>query len=520
VATNEGNTLIDCLGETFYDLGEAPYLNAMIKIVYTPLNTALDSVMERPTIVLYTCSSVGQFCTECLSLPSTLNCNYCITPGDALLPSNYQCRLSSTCGATDNLVAVTTPAECSVIEPPMIDSITPSAGPVEGGTSIEIKGRNLGVERSHIVDVVIGNNTICDVIDYLPGRRIVCLSRRGKQEMANNVMVTLSYQSKRVVSNTNFSFTQPRLGAPSVIPNMGPGAGGTPLIINGSFLDIGTTRSVQIGDSSTCDIVSISSHEIVCVTRPEPDLDLISSPLFLMTVSIDGWSRTTITYQYARDPKVDSVSPLSSIASGGTTYTIEGKDLSIARIRHLVFYLIPVTQEDTPNMADNQNDGPPTESPPEGPPDNSEGPKFSVPSPLLITDPFTLCAETWDYKSEACLGRRNDMLDCLAPPLSPGRYHIGLLMDAACHLLDLKMAVTVYQDPVFIPFNEPQVFSETEFLKKDVVINIKGQRLNFASHALDLELEPCGSEERCLCEVLPFNTSNTDDTQVLYSIYI
>ena len=38
---------------------------------------------------------------------------------------------------------------------------------------------------------------------------------------------------------------------------MGPGAGGTPLIINGSFLDIGTTRSVQIGDSSTCDIVSI-----------------------------------------------------------------------------------------------------------------------------------------------------------------------------------------------------------------------------------------------------------------------
>ena len=93
-----------------------------------------------------------------------------------------------------------------------------------------------------------------------------------------------------------------------------------------------------------------------------------------------------------------SLSLLLSNSSGGTTYIIEGKELSIARIRHLVFYLIPVTQEDTPNMADNQND--PTESPPEGPPDNSEGPKFSVPSPLLITDPFTMCAETWDYKSE------------------------------------------------------------------------------------------------------------------------
>ena len=90
-----------------------------------PLPLSLPPAPSLPSlsVVLYTCSSVGQFCTECLSLPSTLNCNYCITPGDALLPSNYQCRLSSTCGATDNLVAVTTPAECSVIEPPVIDSV-------------------------------------------------------------------------------------------------------------------------------------------------------------------------------------------------------------------------------------------------------------------------------------------------------------------------------------------------------------------------------------------------------------
>ena len=45
------------------------------------------------------------------------------------------------------------------------------AGPVEGGTVIEIMGRNLGVEKDHIVDVIIGNNTICDVIEYQSGRR-------------------------------------------------------------------------------------------------------------------------------------------------------------------------------------------------------------------------------------------------------------------------------------------------------------------------------------------------------------
>lgn len=55
----------------------------------------------------------------------------------------------------------------------------------------------------------------------------------------------------------------------------------------------------------------------------------------------------------------------------------------------------------------------------------------------------------------------------------PGRYHIGLLMDAACHLLDLDMEVKVHQDPIFIPFSGPQVFTEMEFLKSDVVITIK-----------------------------------------------
>ena len=51
-------------------------------------------------------------------------------------------------------------------------------------------------------------------------------------------------------------------------------------------------------------------------------------------------------------------------------------------------------------------------------------------------------------------------------------------------------------------------------------IILKGQRLYFAPYDLDLELEPCDSEELCLCEVLPLNTTNTDDTQVSYSIYI
>ena len=54
---------------------------------------------------------------------------------------------------------------------------------------------------------------------------------------------------------------------------------------------------------------------ITCVTRPEPDSAVESSPLFLVTVAIDNWSRTSSTFRYFRDPEIDSISPLSSIAS-------------------------------------------------------------------------------------------------------------------------------------------------------------------------------------------------------------
>ena len=72
-----------------------------------------------------------------------------------------------------------------------------------------------------------------------------------------------------------------------------------------------------------------------------------------------------------------------------------------------------------------------------------------------------------------------EKMSCLAPPLPPGDYYVGLLMDAACQLLDLRTSVTVYHDPVFIPFQEPLIFSETDFLKEDVMISIKVYVLNW-----------------------------------------
>ena len=54
-----------------------------------------------------------------------------------------------------------------------------------------------------------------------------------------------------------------------------------------------------------------------------------------------------------------------------------------------------------------------------------------------------------------------------------GVYYTGVLMDAACHLLDINMIVVVQPDPYFEPFGEVLTFSETDILHDNIIITIQ-----------------------------------------------
>ena len=47
----------------FYDLGESRYLNAVVKLVYEPLNTPLDSVSDSQTSKIFYFHSLYPLCT-------------------------------------------------------------------------------------------------------------------------------------------------------------------------------------------------------------------------------------------------------------------------------------------------------------------------------------------------------------------------------------------------------------------------------------------------------------------------
>lgn len=81
---------------------------------------------------------------------------------------------------------------------------------------------------------------------------------------------------------------------------------------------------------------------------------------------------------------------------------------------------------------------------------------------------------------QGCVGTTEQVKTCVAPRLEPGTYAIGALMDAVCRLLDLKMTVTVYEDPVFSMFPETVFFPEAGFLQGSMVLTIQVQSVHLA----------------------------------------
>ena len=74
-------------------------------------------------------------------------------------------------------------------------------------------------------------------------------------------------------------------------------------------------------------------------------------------------------------------------------YTVEGRNLNAAQIRHLVFYI--------GTLGDENGTLPPPPTPRRNRRDNSGNEmEFMVPTPTLSNGTETECLETWDYMSE------------------------------------------------------------------------------------------------------------------------
>ncbi len=196
---------------------------------------------------------------------------------------------------------------------PTITTITPSSGPVAGGTSISIIGTNLTG-----ASLTIGGVAATNVVATATG---ITAKTPAGTEGAKPVVVTTS--GGTATKATGFTYMSlPTLT--DVSPVSGPVAGGTTITITGTNL---SGALVQVGGVNA--LVTATSATSITARTPAGTAGAKNVLITTAGGSVTG----TGAFTYVALPTITAVSPPSGPLGGGTTITITGTNLSGASVK-------------------------------------------------------------------------------------------------------------------------------------------------------------------------------------------
>ena len=199
--------------------------------------------------------------------------------------------------------------------PPTVTSVSPDTGPAAGGTSVTMTGTNF----AGVTTVSFGGAAAAS-FDVVSPTQIIATSPTG----TGTVDVTVTTPSGTSAPSTADQFSY--MSAPTVTgvsPNTGPSTGGTSVTIAGTnFTD---ATAVRFGSTAA------STFSVVSATQITATLPAGTGTVDVTVTTSGGVSAPSgadqFTYQ-SSGPTVTSVSPNSGPATGGTSVTITGANLS------------------------------------------------------------------------------------------------------------------------------------------------------------------------------------------------
>ena len=205
------------------------------------------------TVVLYNCPLLAEGCSSCLgvNLATGFECGWC--SGD----SDDMCHVSVNCHSPAHFA--TSSAECPTAK---ITSVFPASGPLQGGTTVNITGTDMGVTLDNVESITIGSSPcIIHENGYIPGMQIICVTTSFTSGPGlKNVTIFLQRgaRSVKVVGASLFTVVAPTVMG--VEPAFGPRSGGTSITIRGTGLNISNTNNIQVtltGESGPNCIIQI-----------------------------------------------------------------------------------------------------------------------------------------------------------------------------------------------------------------------------------------------------------------------
>ncbi len=196
---------------------------------------------------------------------------------------------------------------------PTLGSVSPSAGPVTGGTAITLTGT--GFRAGTQVSV---GGTPAAVVSIDPGGTSLVATTPPHAAGAVGVSVATVGGSATLVDGFTY-VAAPTLTA--VSPDAGPVTGGTSVTLTGTGLT-GTT-SVTFGGVAATDVVVVDASTVTAVA-PGHVAGLVDVAL----ATVGGSATLADAFTYVAAPTLTSVTPDAGPVTGGTTVTLTGTDLT------------------------------------------------------------------------------------------------------------------------------------------------------------------------------------------------
>jgi len=197
---------------------------------------------------------------------------------------------------------------------PSVTSIAPTTGPVAGGTSVTITGKNLTAGPTPVVEF---GATAAPNITSFTATKIVVVSPQAPAIGTVHVTVTTAGGTSATGTKDQFTYTSPGLPTvTSVSPSSGPTAGGTPVTIKGTGFLSGAT--VTIGSAATSVKVESPTELKATTATTAAGSDAV------VVKDANGTSTGGPTFTYDPQPTVTEVTPPAGPTAGGTTVKIIG----------------------------------------------------------------------------------------------------------------------------------------------------------------------------------------------------
>jgi IPT/TIG domain len=200
-----------------------------------------------------------------------------------------------------------------------INSVAPDSGPRTGGTAVLINGTNLApVAQNTPPSVSFGGVAASQITIVSPLQVEVVIPAHVTGTVS--VQVTTADGESTTLAG-GFTYTSGSAMISGVSPNSGPTAGGTAVTVNGSNFSSGAT--VSFGGTAAPGVSFVSSTQLKATTPAHA-----AGAVSVQVTNPDGTSATLANaFTYGSTTlSVNSVSPISGPAEGGTSVTISGSN--------------------------------------------------------------------------------------------------------------------------------------------------------------------------------------------------